>query len=113
VATFCEELASQTSEKLQNSSNGAVLEPFLTYKKDFALSSWIPHPLGPLSQAELQAYLTKLNPETRLEIGESFHFYHADLGPTNILYLYIRFSDSFSSYEVENAGILQSIRISF
>jgi hypothetical protein len=85
VATFCETLASQTSQKLQNPSGGSVLEPFLTYKKDFALPSWIPHPLGPLSQAELHAYLTKLNPEAQLEIGDTFHFYHADFGPTNIL----------------------------
>ena len=85
VATFCENLASQTSQKLQNPSGGSVLEPFLTYRKDFALPSWIPHPLPPLSQAELHAYLTKLNPETQLKIGDTFYFYHADLGPTNIL----------------------------
>lgn len=85
VATFCEDLTSYTSDKLQNSTQGAVLEPFLTYKKDFALPSWMPHPLGPLSQAELQSYLTKIHPDTQLEVGEFFHFYRTDLGPTNTL----------------------------
>ncbi|KAH8723984.1 hypothetical protein GQ44DRAFT_773563 [Phaeosphaeriaceae sp. PMI808] len=70
VATFCEELASQTSQKLQNSSNGAVLEPFLTYKK---ILRYLP------------GYHIHSGHYTRLEIGELFHFYHADLGPTNIL----------------------------
>jgi hypothetical protein len=40
--------------------------------------SWIPQLFGPLSPAEL-------HPDIQLKIGETFHFYHADLGPTNIL----------------------------
>jgi hypothetical protein len=85
VALFCEKLASKTATKLQNSSGGGVLEPFLARKRDFAVPSWIPQPFGPLSPAELHTYLTNLNPDMQLEVGETFHFYHADLGPTNIL----------------------------
>jgi len=59
--------------------------PYLTHDRDFALPSWVPHLLGPLSQEELQAYLTKQNPDTQIKVKGPFHFYHGNLGPTNIL----------------------------
>jgi Phosphotransferase enzyme family len=85
VASFCEELASTTSSNIQSASGCGTLEPFLTAHPPAVEPSWKPHLLGPLSVRELHIYLTKINSDVQMEFGDTFNYYHADLGPTNIL----------------------------
>lgn len=85
VASFCQELATNISPKLQTVSGTGVLENFLSGDKPAAHPSWKPIPLGPFSVEEIHSYLTKIDPDVRLEFGDTFYYYHADLGPTNVM----------------------------
>lgn len=41
--------------------------------------------MGPLSRAVTKRYFQTISTQPSPLIGDRFHFYHADLGPTNIL----------------------------
>ncbi len=45
----------------------------------------MPYLLGPLRPTELTTYLLESQPDTLPSIPDTFYFYHADLGPTNIV----------------------------
>ena len=47
--------------------------------------SWKPKPLGPFSLEVFNSYLSRQSTTHCLDIGLSLHFYHADLGPGNII----------------------------
>lgn len=85
VASFCQELATKTSLKLESATGCGVLENFLSAGRPATHPSWKPDLLGPFSLEETRAYLAKINPAAQLEFGDVFHYYHADLGPTNII----------------------------
>ena len=48
-------------------------------------SSWKRTSIGPFSSNALAAYMKRASTEPPPEIDALFHFYHADLGPTNIM----------------------------
>lgn len=85
VAQYCSDFAEATSENLQSATGCGVLEPFLTVDPEASHPSWKPRPLGPFSRTVTERYFEKLSTRPPPPIGERFHFYHADLGPTNIL----------------------------
>jgi Phosphotransferase enzyme family len=50
----------------------------------FSEPSWKPQLPGPFPLSELRAHLSSADVE-HPAFGDKFHFYHADLGPTNIM----------------------------
>ncbi|KAB8219218.1 hypothetical protein BDV33DRAFT_174267 [Aspergillus novoparasiticus] len=85
VAQYCHDLAEATSENLQSATGCGVLEPFLTVDAEASHPSWKRQSLGPLSRTVAERYLRKISTQLCPPVGERFHFYHADLSPTNIL----------------------------
>jgi hypothetical protein len=83
IAQFCVALASSTSERLQTADGKAIQEPFLTALAPDSDPSWKPQIFGPYSSAQLQSMLSKY-PFFEGHVN-LFSFYHADLGPSNIL----------------------------
>tara|TARA_R110002003_G_scaffold657_3_gene21049 strand:+ start:5675 stop:6337 length:663 start_codon:yes stop_codon:yes gene_type:complete len=83
IAQYCDTLALSTSEKLETADGKAVLEPFLAALPPASHPSWKPQTLGPLSSTELQSILSRFT-DFEGHVG-TFNFYHADLGPKNIL----------------------------
>lgn len=83
IAKYCDTLALLTSERLETANGNAVLEPFLAALPPASHPSWKPQTFGPLSSTELQSILSRYADfEGHLA---TFNFYHADLGPKNIL----------------------------
>lgn len=85
VAQYCRDLAEATSENLQSATGCGVLEPFLTVDPEASYPSWKPRPLGPFSRPAAERYFQRISILPLPSIKEKFHFYHADLGPTNII----------------------------
>lgn len=85
VADYCAQLAQLTSPTLQTATSHGVLEPFLTIEPPFEEPSWKPNLLGPFSPSDLDTYLNRGGSGTPKGLELDFHFYHADLGPTNIM----------------------------
>lgn len=83
VAQFCTALASSTSNILMTVNGNGLLEPFLTPPPPASEPSWKPQILGPFSHDQLRTYLSG-SPGFEGYI-DSFKFYHADLGPSNII----------------------------
>ena len=83
VAKYCKELALITSKRLTTANGHGVIEPFLTVYPPDIEPSWRPQILGPYTSDQLRSYLSgsaEWDGHTEL-----FYFYHADLGPTNII----------------------------
>ncbi|KAK4143388.1 kinase-like domain-containing protein [Dichotomopilus funicola] len=85
IAGFCATLAANTSSRFETVTGCGVYEPRLMESAPDSYPTWKPRTLGPLSQEPLRAYLTKASTEPAPDIDPLFHFYHADLGPTNIM----------------------------
>jgi len=87
VAQYCSELAGITSVTFESATGRGVLEPYLTAAASEPPShpSWKPRPLGPFSLEDLNSYLLRQSITHYPAIGLSLHFYHADLGPGNIM----------------------------
>ncbi|KAF1938381.1 hypothetical protein EJ02DRAFT_473950 [Clathrospora elynae] len=83
VAQFCKTLALSTSQTLMTANGHGALETFLVDLPQASEPSWKPRTLGPFSSSQLRSYLS--NPTVLKDHIKSFHFYHADLGPTNII----------------------------
>lgn len=47
--------------------------------------TWHPRFLGPFTPEAMKSYLTDISSAPPPNVGHEFHFYHADLGPTNIM----------------------------
>ncbi|KAK0507414.1 hypothetical protein JMJ35_010452 [Cladonia borealis] len=87
IANHCSKLASITSLRFESATHRGVLEPYLTVDAEPSHPSWKPIPLGPFSLEGFKSYLFQ-QPSTHYpEVGFPFHFYHADLGPSNIMVL--------------------------
>ncbi|KAF2815600.1 uncharacterized protein BDZ99DRAFT_457582 [Mytilinidion resinicola] len=82
VARFCKTLALSTSKMLETANGKGIIEPFLTAQPPNSEPSWKPQFLGPYSTYQLQSYLSDPSVTGDTEL---FYFYHADLGPTNII----------------------------
>lgn len=83
VAHFCRIIALSTSEKLETADGKGIVEPFLTPEPPASEPSWKPQPFGPHSLDELG--LNGLGDSALATPQERLCFYHADLGPTNII----------------------------
>jgi serine/threonine protein kinase len=81
VASHCADLAQFQSERFETCSRKGVREDYLTKGPALDIPSWKPNLAGPFVLKELQSYLHASD----IAIGDSFYFYHADLGPTNII----------------------------
>ncbi|KAI9743915.1 MAG: hypothetical protein M1818_002649 [Claussenomyces sp. TS43310] len=87
IVEYCRKLASISSCRFESAAGRAVVEPFLHSMADVSHPSWIPRPIGPFSSTALAFHLSAVAPECDLDVGSLFYFYHADLGPTNIIVL--------------------------
>jgi hypothetical protein len=85
VAQFCYELTNLTSNKFQSATGHGVLEPFMNVRAKDSHPSWKPRLLGPMSASSHQSYLQRISRIYKPPVTAAFHFYHADLGPTNLL----------------------------
>jgi hypothetical protein len=85
IAKYCSKLAGITSLVFESATRRGVLEPFLTLAAERSHPSWKPRPLGPFSLADFNSYLSQQSTKHCLDIGPYFHYYHADLGPGNIM----------------------------
>ena len=86
VAGVCLTLAATTSPRLKTVTGCGLNEPWLTDRAPQSHPSWRPRLLGPMPSSEaLYAYMTKTSTKPSPQIDPLFHYYHADLGPTNIL----------------------------
>lgn len=85
VARFCKVLASYTAPRLESAFGSGVLDSHLTVVRVFSEPSWKPQLLGPFSIKELFSYLSIDKAGLPPYSIDKFHYYHADLGPTNIL----------------------------
>ncbi|CZS94656.1 uncharacterized protein RCO7_06623 [Rhynchosporium graminicola] len=85
IAAYCCKLASISASRFETATGHAVVEPFLNSIADASHPSWIPRPIGPFSSESFASYLSTVAPGSRLDVGDLFHFYHADLGPTNVM----------------------------
>ncbi|POR35819.1 Uncharacterized protein TPAR_03986 [Tolypocladium paradoxum] len=77
VVDFCEAMATQTAPCLQSVTGGPIDEPYLS--PDGA------RPFGPLTVQQGISYFSATLAESAPDWGAEFHFYHADLGPSNIM----------------------------
>ena len=75
IATYCDLLAQNTSKTLGTATGRPVFEPYLSLTDSF---------VGLLAQNECERYFS-VSSEECPTIGEDFHFYHPDLGPSNIM----------------------------
>ena len=82
IAQFCKTLAVSTSQRLETADGKGVIEPFLTAQPPDCEPSWRPQFLGPYSIEQLQAYLSD---SLATNATTPFVFFHADLGPGNIM----------------------------
>jgi len=88
VARFCVILAANISTRLETVTGLPVSnERWLMDDTPESHLTWHPRFLGPLSQEALRAYLTNISTVRPPDIDPEFYFYHADLGPTNIMVL--------------------------
>lgn len=85
IAKYCSKLAGITSLKFESATRRGVLEPYLTVDAELSHPSWKPRPLGPFSLEDFNSYLLRQSTTCYPDVGLSFHFYHADLGPSNIM----------------------------
>ncbi|KAK4042347.1 kinase-like domain-containing protein [Parachaetomium inaequale] len=86
VARFCVALAAHTSTRFETVTGLPVSnERWLMDDTPESHPTWKPGLLGPFSQEAMQAYLANISTEPSPDVEAEFHFYHADLGPTNIM----------------------------
>ncbi|KAI9652185.1 MAG: hypothetical protein M1831_007166 [Alyxoria varia] len=83
IASFIEILSAFTSDRFQSVTGAGVADDHLNVEQPWSEPSWKPHFLRPMSPLRLKEFLS-WSPAL-LEIDERFRFYHADLGPTNIM----------------------------
>jgi hypothetical protein len=84
VAQYYRDLATTTSLSLRTATGCRVLEPFLNVDAEDSHPSWKPRLLGPFPLPIFEKYLQRISTQPTPPIGDTFCFYHADLGPTNI-----------------------------
>ncbi|CAG8961939.1 hypothetical protein HYFRA_00013719 [Hymenoscyphus fraxineus] len=85
IAMYCSILSGITSSSFESATHRGVLEPFLALDAEPNHPSWKPRPLGPFSLTEFVSHLSRRSSTHYFDIGTLFYFYHADLGPGNIM----------------------------
>lgn len=81
VASFCSKLGASRKPRMETLSGKGVREDYLTKERLPNAPSWKPVVEGPFTAEQLKAYLQ----DFPITTGDEFYFYHADLGPTNII----------------------------
>jgi len=87
IVEYCRQLSLLSSSIFESATGRAVVEPFLNSTANASHPSWVPRSLGPFSSKDLASHLSAVAPGSDLDTGSTFYFYHADLGPTNIMVL--------------------------
>ena len=85
VARFCTLLAANTSPRFETVSGCGVYEPRLMGDADPIHPTFRPRLLGPFTFDAMRAYMTTASANRPPELDQSFHLYHEDLRPTNIM----------------------------
>ncbi|CAH0046380.1 unnamed protein product [Clonostachys solani] len=86
VAQHIANLAKNTSSSFKTIWGCGVLEPGLLYKPREDYPLWRPRLLGPFQEEEdMRGYMLRISNEEPPDIDEEFLFYHAELGPKNII----------------------------
>lgn len=85
IARYCVTLGANTSSRFETVTGCGVYEPWLMESTPQPHPSWKPRMLGPFSREAMHTYMTKISTEPAPDLDPRFHFYHADLGPTNIM----------------------------
>lgn len=81
IAACCAELALSKSDRMETLGGKGVREDWLTSNPSPLEPSWKPNVQGPFTADLLKSYIG----DASIDIGSTFHFYHADLGPSNII----------------------------
>ena len=81
IASYCAQLALSCSTRMETLSGKGVREDYLTKRPESSVPSWMPTVAGPFTLGQLRSYLQSPS----MDISTEFYFYHADLGPTNII----------------------------
>jgi hypothetical protein len=85
MAEYCATIAQKTSPRYESTHGSGVLEYWLMGDPPASRPSWLPMLLGPLTGPELKRYMSNISNKPVPHFEDVFHFYHCDLGPTNIL----------------------------
>lgn len=88
MAKYCLELSNITSYKFESATKRGVVDQFLNDGTPIAHPTWQPRLIGPMSHGHFTKLLNVRTSESPYRIpsfGKTFHFYHSDLGPTNIM----------------------------
>jgi Phosphotransferase enzyme family len=85
VAQYCRDISTLRSPLFQSATGRGVYDLFLNVKAESSHPSCRPRLLGPFQRHTFEKYLQKMSKQPTPALGDSFCFYHADLGPTNIL----------------------------
>ena len=84
IGKYCSKLAGITSHQFESAIHHGVLEAYLIVDAEPSHSSWKPRPLGLFSLEDFKCYFLRQSTTYYPDVGP-FHFYHADLGPGNIM----------------------------
>ncbi|KAJ2904551.1 hypothetical protein MKZ38_007750 [Zalerion maritima] len=85
IARFGVILASNTSSQFETVTGCGVYEARLRESAHPSHPTWLPRTLGPYSLEDIRAHMANISTERPPDIDLPFHFYHADLRPTNIM----------------------------
>lgn len=87
IAQYIAKLALNTSPSFQTINGCGVREPWLQDRPPKEHPIWLPRLLGPMSAEDMYTNMMKISKEAPPAVSSVFHFYHADLGPKNIMVL--------------------------
>ena len=79
VARYCQILAKETSNNIESATGCGIRDPFLLPTPSWNTPSWKSVPPARLTKEAAQCYFHPMN------AGDTFHFFHADLNPTNVM----------------------------
>lgn len=85
IARYCATLATKTSSLFETVSGCGVRESRLSQQNHPSLPSWFRSAIGPFSLDAMVAHMKRISTQPPPDIDAPFYFYHADLGPTNIM----------------------------
>jgi hypothetical protein len=77
VVDSCVSMAVQTAPCMQSATGGPIDEPYLSPDSTRLF--------GPLTAQQCASYFSATSTKAAPDVGAAFHFYHADLGPSNIM----------------------------
>ncbi|ERF71910.1 hypothetical protein EPUS_08226 [Endocarpon pusillum Z07020] len=89
VVEYCKKLSMVTSSKLESATGKGLCDNHLNVAAPDSHPTWKPRLLGPMSGDDFKEFLRQRTSRDAQgivpSVGEHFLFYHADLGPTNII----------------------------